>query len=219
MSRKPTQFFHNSRNSMTLRSGKTINGIVNSTLYKDFQTLFKRDNTGNTIQFGYCRTCFLVCSLFDFLEKYHKDIRGDYNSRIYGALLLEFYLMIRKKLKEYIKTIEDNTIDRCECNTQDYKLNGAIYRNINKMREISQQNEYSKMANYSGYGPERKKYRMYHLNFFIVEEELDGYYITRDYEKTKDELLHWLKYFNEEHQSTLDASEALLMLRRRSYYL
>jgi hypothetical protein len=81
------------------------------------------------------------------------------------------------------------------------------------METMSTLEDYAELANYTGYGGiEREKYRMYHKNFFIVEEvEEDvngefGYIITRDFEQTRNELLHWKKYFNQEHQSVIDAA-------------
>lgn len=212
-----TQYFHQGGDAMVLRSGKSINGIKNSTLYKDANILLEGNNDIDTPQFGYCVTCFRMFTLFDFLEKHHKELRGEGKARVYGTTLLKFYTVVRDKLQEFIDSIDSNRYKPCECDAQDYRFNGALYDNICRMSEMSEREEYSEMANYTGYGRDREKYRIYHLNFFVVEHlnlfveedrNPNEYYLTRDFQKAKQELLHWLKYFQQRHQTEIDTIEA-----------
>lgn len=202
---------------MILRSGKSINGVSNSQIRKDLNDIQKWNNAGNTPQYGYCKTCFTIFTMFGFLEKYHKNIRGEERT-IHGSQSEWFslYANVREKLEEFIKIIEQDHCE-CKCVEEDRYLGGAIYRNIHRMDELSARDNYAEMADYTGYGKEREKYRIYHRNFFILEEveDEDGsilcYMLTRDFEKTRSELLHWLEYFKQEHQTVLDAAEKALL--------
>ena len=212
-----TQFMYHPADSMILRSGKTINGCCNAKIVEDARALGDFDNTKNTPQYGYCKVCFSIFGLFDFLEKYHKNIRGE-EKTIHGADLnywLVIYNISKNKIDEFINTIDKGDVV-CECDKQNYKLNGILVNNFWLMDSMSKKEKYSKMANYTGYGVEREKYRIYHKNFFIIErvyedyigDELhEEYYITRDFQKAKKELLHWQKYFSQEHQSVIDTAE------------
>lgn len=214
---EPTQFMYSNSEAMVLRSGKTINGLSNSWFGKDSHALITGDNTVNTPQHGYCNACFTIFSLFDFMEIYYKELRGE-ERKIHGKPgdCLPIYLVIRKKLEEFITEIDAGKCV-CSCEREDYERDGIIYENICRMERLTEQYGLSSMADYAGYGRDREKYRIYHRNFFIVtgsaedEDGLFGYSITRDFQRTKEELRHWLKYFRQEHQSVLDAAEKALL--------
>lgn len=211
---------------MILRSGKSINGLKNTKFNKDAMLLTSGDNTANTPQYGYCKNCFLIFALFEFMEKYHKDLRGEERT-IHGksSHLPGLYLAIRAKLEEFIDCI-DRQACSCNCEEQDILLEGTIYRNICLMETLSRLAEYKEMANYCGYGKDREMYRLYHKNFFIIEEvaeeeeDEDGearYIITRDFHMTRNELLHWLGYFRQEHQTVIDAARKALRTYKNGY--
>ena len=218
--RAPTQFIYPRAESMILRSGNAINGVANSQIGMELNAIKTANNTSNTPNYGYCRTCFIIFALFEFLEKYHKEIRGE-ERNIHGSPSewLRLYSTVRDKLEEFIGYI-DRWGCHCKCGEENHSLRGTIYKNIRLMESLSRRDDYVEMADYTGYGgPEREKYRMYHRNFFVVDEVEDDdgsvlcYTISRDFEKTRDELLHWQKYFSQEHQSVLDAAEDALSFK------
>ena len=215
--RAPKQFIYPRAESMILRSGNVINGVANSQIGRDLNAIKTANNTGNTPNYGYCRTCFIIFALFGFLEKYHKEIRGE-ERNIHGSPSewLNLYSTVRDKIEEFIGYI-DRWGCHCKCGEEDHSLRGTIYKNIRLMESLSRRDDYVEMADYAGYGgPEREKYRMYHKNFFVVDEVEDDddsvlcYSISRDFQRTRDELVHWLKYFRQEHQTVLDAAEEVL---------
>ena len=222
----PTQFLYSASESMVLRSGKSINGINNSKLNRDAMMLTNGDTSADTPQYGYCRTCFLIFGLFDFIEKYHKELRGD-ETTIHGGKTqwIPLYNVIRVKLENFIDCI-DRGVCRCKCEEQDRLLDMTLSNNIHRMDTMAMIGNYEEMADYTGYGREREKYRIYHRNFFIVEEfEIDDghgeffsdYTITRDFHMTRHELLHWLEYFKKPHQSVIDATRTALSAYKKAY--
>ena len=204
---------------MRLRSGTTINCLRNTKFFKDIKILLDEESSyEDKPHYGYCRTCSIIFGLFDFLEKYHNELRGEDKTRLKGnsAELLSLYYATRKKLKEMIDTIDSNTVT-CKCNEQNIYYDGTLYYNYTYMQELSEQSDYQKMANYTGYGPDREKYRLYHNNFTIcIREENpfdpDDVYIImgRDFQKVRSELQHWSKYFNKEHYSIVSKTKKAL---------
>ncbi len=221
------QFLNPSELSMILRSGKSINinDFGTSQLYKDLTILVKGNNDEDTLHTGYCETCFTIFSLFQFLEKYYKKIRGE--EKIINEdnveMLMDIYKYIREKLEDFIEAIENGTCNDCECNESNQINDGLIHSNIRYMQDIYEQDEYVKFKNYSGYGSERVKYRIYHLNFFDIEyldgvqdedeDEKGELYITRNWEEIKNELIHWLKYFKQDHQFIIDTTSRKELLK------
>jgi len=124
--------------------------------------------------------------------------------------------VIREKLEEFIHVIDTKGVD-CSCEDQDWFYNGAIYNNICFMLDLSEQPEYIKMANYTGYGREREKYRIYHKNFFDYRVTEDGVVeVTgRNLARVREELAHWLKYFKRAHQSVIDKAKKALVTHKR----
>jgi hypothetical protein len=212
----PTQFNYNRKEGMRLRSGKVINCINNIPFYTDFCNMTSGYNLDSNPQFGYCTKCFTLFSLFDFCEKYHKELRGE-ERNIYGktSVFLDIYNVIRSKLEEFINVIDTEGLI-CSCEEQDYIFDGAIYQNICHMLDLSEEEEYSKMANYTGYGREREKYRIYHKNFFeyyITDDGLEV--IGRNFHRVREELAHWLKYFKHAHQSVIIDAKKILATHER----
>jgi len=207
----PTQFNYNSKEGMRLRSGKVINCVNNIPFYTDFCNMAYGYNEENTPQYAYCKKCFTLFSLFDFCEKYHKELRGE-ERNIYGktSVFLDIYNVVRNKLDEFINVIDTEGLI-CSCEEQDYIFDGAIYKNICHMLDLSEEEEYIKMANYTGYGREREKYRIYHKNFFVNNIDDNGLdIIGRDFQRVREELAHWLKYFKRAHQSVIDETKKTL---------
>ena len=210
---KYRQFVCSRPESMILRSGKSINGIGNTQLSKDMQIMVSGDNTINAPHYGYCKSCFSLFAMFEFLEKYHREIRGE-ERKLNGQTLeqwLMLYQTVKRKLEEFIGTI-DNGQCSCDCNKQDNILDGALRENIWHMENLSQQRNYAEFAEYTGYGVDREKYRIYHKNFLTVFDiDEDAYYLIRDYQKIREELVHWLKYFSQSHMSQIESAKQELM--------
>ena len=190
--------------SMILRSGTSINGIKNSQFFKDLKVLTSVNNTLNTPQYGYCAACFILFATFELLEKYHTEIRE--NEKLYNYI----YKILQVKLQKFLREIDDGGCI-CKCDDQNYMLEGTILDNIHRMINLSRRDEYKELADYTGYdGDKREKYRMYHKNFFMIEEvetfgEID-YYIKRDFRRTREEVLHWIKYFSQEHKCIINTT-------------
>jgi hypothetical protein len=175
---------------------------------KDSLKLFKNKFDVDKFHHNYCYPCRQIIGLFDFLERYHKEIKGE-ETNIHGngnKTWIELHDGMKKKLQEFI--IQIDTIARCNCDEIDHQLGGKIYDNICNMHDLAEQDKYSKMANYEGYGRERELYRIYHKNFFVSYEPGDGtFVIGRDFNSIKRELQHWYKYFDTPHQSVTEVTE------------
>jgi hypothetical protein len=204
---------------MRLRSGTTINCLQKTQFYKDIKILLDGEATyEDKPHWGYCRPCATIFGLFDFMEKYHKELRGE-AMKIKGnnPEIMSLYYTIRGKLKDFITSIDEDRVT-CECNEQNIYHDGTLYYNYDYMQELSEQSDYQKMANYTGYGPEREKYRLYHKNFAICIKnnvnpyDEDDYEIImgRDLKKVKVELQHWSKYFDKEHYSIVSKTKKAL---------
>jgi len=212
----PTQFNYGRAEGMQLRSGTIINHVANSQLGKDAAVLFNGDCDVDTPQYGYCKKCFTIFTMFDFLEKHHKQIRCE-EITVHGktSTWIALHKVIREKLEEFIHVIDTKGVD-CSCEDQDWFYNGAIYNNICFMLDLSEQPEYIKMANYTGYGREREKYRIYHKNFFEYEVTENGLEIIgRNFHRVREELAHWLKYFKRSHQTVIDNAKKELTAHKR----
>jgi len=218
------QFLEPSEHSIILRSGKSIhiNDFGTSEFYKDLTILV----TGNDIDILHnCEICFPIFSLFEFLEVYYKIIRGEEKSinEDNVEMLMDIYTYIREKLEDFIESIENKY---CKCITTDEVMD--LYEAFRHLQYLSELDEYVKFNNYTGYGLERGDYRICHLNFFKYgrrdedeeedddeREEDDGieedFIIIRDFSKVKDELIHWLRYFKQEHQFIIDTSRTELL--------
>jgi hypothetical protein len=172
-----------------------------SDIRTDIHVLMKGESDVDTPHFGYCKMCFTLLELFRFLEKYSEVMR-------FEKVFVGFYRCIREKLKEFSHVLQDMSRTSCKCDEKNYEIGGSIVRNILRVHETTLGPEYMGMENYCGYGLEREKYRMCKLNFFVVdvvdEEGDEFYYITRDFEQTRDEILHWLKYFEHEHEAVVE---------------
>jgi len=205
---RPTQFMYSSKDGMVLRSGKIINSLENSQLRKDCRKLLKNEFDVNKFHHNYCEQCRKIIGLFDFLERYHKEIKGE-ETNIHGngnKTWIDLHTTIKNKLQEFIMQID--TIVICNCDNLDHASGGAIYNNICKMLDLAEQDKYSKMANYEGYGRERELYRIYHKNFFVSYEPGDGtFVIGRDFNSIKRELQHWYTYFAKPHHSVTEVTE------------
>jgi len=204
---------------MRLRSGTAINCCVNSPIVNEMTNDnyalvhgYARDI--NSLHYGYCEKCCKLFGLFDFLEKYHKEIRGE-ERNVHGKMPLwtTLYKVIRDKLEEFINVIDTSGI-RCTC---DRRFGGKMYDNICFMIERSKEKDYIMMANYTGYGREREKYRIYHKNFFDYRVTEDGVVeVTgRNLARVREELAHWLKYFKRAHQSVIDKAKKALVTHKR----
>lgn len=213
-----TQFNYSSTEGMRLRSGTTINCLQMTQFYKDIKILLDGKSAHeDKPHYGYCKPCATIFGIFDFVEKYYKELRGE-TTTIKGnnTEIKSLYYVIRRKLKEFITYLDEGDIT-CNCNEQNIDYNGTLYYNYTYMKELSEQKEYSKMANYTGYGPEREKYRIYHKNFAICIKEhnpLDqddwSIVMARDFKKVKKEVMHWLKYFVKEHYSVVSNTNKAL---------
>lgn len=214
-----TQFNYNSRDGMQLRSGTTINCLRNTQFYNDIMILLNEESTyEDKPHYGYCKPCATMFGFFDFVEKYHHELRGQVtNIKGSNIQMRNLYYTIRRKLKEFITCIEDEKVT-CKCNEQNIFYDGTLYYNYTYMQELSEQKEYFKMANYTGYGVQREKYRIYHKNFAICIREQDNPFdpsdwsitMGRDFQKVKAELQHWSKYFDKEHCSIITKTEKAL---------
>jgi hypothetical protein len=188
--------------------------------YKDIRILLAGESTyEDKPHYGYCNSCATIFGVLDFMEKYHNELRGEEIRKINGnnKEIINLYYTIRVKLKEFIMSIEkDNVI--CKCNEQNIYYDGTLYYNYTYMQELSEQKDYSKMANYTGYGDQREKYRLYHKNFTICIREENPFdpddwsiIMGRDLQKVKAELEHWSKYFDKEHYSIITKTEKVLI--------
>lgn len=207
-----TQFIYGNNEGMVLRSGTSINCLSRTQLWKDAQ-----DVLGNTCGFDklhsdYCAPCKRLFSLLDFLETHYKEIKGE-EVKIHGngnKAFIHMHSVIRDKLAEFIEAIETKKIENCYCDELD-RHGGQIYDNICYLQDLAEEEKYSKMANYKGYGKNREFYRIYHKNFFVYDEP-GGYrapVIGRDFDKIKEELQHWHKYFSTPHHSVVLVRQAL----------
>jgi hypothetical protein len=164
--------------------------------------VLKGDSDVDTPHFGYCKVCFVLLELFSFLEKYSEEIR-------FEKEFVEFYRVIRGKLDEFSNKLQDMSKTPCKCDEENYKIGGGVVRNLCRIDDMILGPEYAGMAHYRGYGVVREKYRMCYLNFFTVnvaDVDYGGeeYYITRDFERVRGEVLHWLKYFEHEHEAVIE---------------
>lgn len=214
---RPTQFICEPRDGMQLRSGRVLNNITNSDLYNDMNHLinFSFTNKSECSFISYCNNCYQLIGLLYIVEKYGMELRGDTN-RMKGDDMnfskhQKIYVTIRDKIQEFIENIDTNYVS-CYCNE-----NHGIYLNDPECYEIytncmiSIKSKYKHMENYTGYGPKRELYRQYHDDFMKLEESDDGEISSvRDFQKVRDELAHWLKYFNQTHYSIIRKTKKAL---------
>ena len=221
------QFMYGKKDSMVLRSGKTLSGFNNSQMYKDIKALLKGDNTKDVPHHGYCTICFTLFSLFEFLETHHEELRGT-KRKIHGRGLdfdqqrVNLYNIVKKKIEEFIAVIDSgecNNDTSCSCNEQNYRLGGLLMTNYELMQYLAEREEYASMVEYAGYhGSKREKYRLVHKNFFIVRLVANNdfymttyYQMKRDFGKVRAELLHWLAYFQQPHASVIKTTRRVLV--------
>jgi hypothetical protein len=209
----PTQYICKSSNGMRLRSGRTINNFETSDLCKDLKKLL----TGNLHYYPrissdpntFCDTCFKLFGLLNIAEKYGKELRGETND-IKGddaefSIKQKFYVTVRTKINDFISSLE-TTFKPCICLFPSYNL-----RDVDDIQELLVDSQYAHMSNYTGHGPERALYRKYHRNFVKIVDnehvhrwhgigiEYGDTTLTRDFDKIKEEFIHWRTFFNQEH--------------------
>lgn len=192
-----TQYYFPQEQGMTLRSGKVINCIINSDLYKDLNNM---DNGfAHEENVFYTSPCVEVFTLFEFLEEYYNVIRTDTH-------LSELYYSIPSRINKLISLLNDSN-QQCHCNNTYCKYYPFFdlfeqYCELSDARDMSmdyQMIDAQLMETYSGYY-DRKTYRKYHLNFIYMRPRpemrifIDSPF--HDFTLLIRELRHWLKYFN-----------------------
>jgi hypothetical protein len=222
----PTQYICLPSDGMCLRSGRTINNFATSDLCKDLNKL----TTGRPYYYAhsfnssdpntFCDTCFKVFGLLNIAEKYGKELRGETND-IKGddnkfTIKQKFYVAVRIKINDFISNLENNTFKPCICQFPSYNSS-----DFDDQEAIIADNQYSHMSNYTGYGPERALYRQYHRNFIkILDNECDRVWwgahrgdidVIRDFNKMKEELIHWSTFFNQEHCWVIEQEKQMQM--------
>lgn len=216
---RPTQFI-NSRTStgMKLRSGRTINCLLTSDLSHDMNLLLDPYHTplrkfNNYVQFSfryYCDTCYKIIGTLYLAERHGKDLRGETNV-LKGdnkdfSTSKKLYKTIRDKIAEFIQSIDEGTYRPCECDLMTNYIFGEFYEEYMEdaeehLNSSVWQTDYEHMKDYTGYGPERAQYRLYHNDFFKlkIENYTGQILLERDFKKVRDELAHWLVFFNQKH--------------------
>jgi hypothetical protein len=211
---KPTQYICPKDDGMQLRSGCTINNITTTNLYKEIRTCVVLNNYRYYYPFmadvsydpynDTCNTCYNILSLLRIAENYGKELRGETND-IKGddkefSTKQYLYIIVRDKINEFISKLDNNKFEICKCILPDYTINK--FKSVNDAECIIRDMEYSNMANYTGYGSERALYRKYNRDFvrFLGCCPIDGYMVVvRDFKQIKKELIHWSKFFNQQH--------------------
>jgi hypothetical protein len=214
-----TLFNYDPKQGMCLRSKRAINCVANTPLYKDLSDYLYGHNVmiDHTNEcYSYCNKCKLIFGMFNFLEKHYKELRGEKKNTYGPNNWLQIYMLIRIKLEEFIDHINTGKI-KCECDIMDKTYGYQVYNNISYMQILAEKPEYHEYANYQGYGEKRRRYRMYHKNFFVYHNNInergeEDLIIDRDFKLIKSELQHWLNYFNKDHQTIVDEKNALLGL-------
>lgn len=215
-----TLFNYTPQQGMVLRSKKVINSIINTPLYSDlteYLSGYKIMIDNRKEYYSYCNNCKIMFGMFDLLEKYYKQLRGEEKNTYGPNNWFDIYIIFRKKIKEFINDIDNRKIT-CECDIMDkYYYNYQVYNNIVNMQILAEKTEYSDYSNYDGYGQKRRRYRIYHKNFFVYRNNINengqpDLIIDRDFNLIKKEFNHWLKYFNKDHQTIVDEKNALLRL-------
>jgi hypothetical protein len=202
-----TQYICPETDDMKDRTGHTFNDITTTDMYSDMMNLCHYNND-NTQSFNssnpntFCNTCFKLINLLVIAETYGKELRGETNYiSVNNNDKQTLYNAVRKNVNDFISSLDNYQFDPCTCKLPSNDI--SYFDNLDDLNDLVVDKQYS---NYEGHVSERTLYRKYHRNFIKFLKFLDGshdiqgfVYVLRDFQKIKEELIHWSKFFNQEH--------------------
>lgn len=162
--------------------------------------------------YPYSDSCNNIFNFLELLEKYYLFISTDIS-------MIDHYYKIRHYILNFINFCDKAIISYtnryfiCHCDSI-YSVDGIynfdapnvsylLYDEFCYLNKICELGEIKNMENYDGY-INRREYRLYKKNF-IMNSSMNIFgsnsnYACHDYKQIRDELNHWLKYFNKLHR-------------------